>query len=137
MPKWTTILYGCLTAYGGEVIASHSIGSSLEADGDRLPYTLEAILKFVDRAYPSTHWEPFEALDHGPVRILIEKGRFTMLILVIEGQEDTALREGMREILQRFEDRNEAGLGRGTLDRRLREDGQNSLATASNLIKVF
>lgn len=119
------------------MIASRSLGSSLVEDGDRLSYALEGILEFVEQAYPSARWEPFEALDHGPVRVLVEKGRFCMLVLVIEGKDDEALREGMHEILEQFEERNKTELAQGALGRRLRRDGRDSLSTASNLMKVF
>lgn len=137
MPPGAVILYGCLMGYGGQVIASRSVGRSFGEDGDRLSNALEGILTFVDEAYPASSREPFEALDHGPVRILMERGRFSMLILVIQGREDSGLREGMREILERFEERNEAPLGQGDYGPQLRQDGHDSLTTASHLTNVF
>ncbi|MEE9593758.1 MAG: hypothetical protein V3W28_09280 [Thermoplasmata archaeon] len=137
MPPGSAILYSCLMGYGGDLIASRSLENRLEGDGDRLSIALQTILNFVERAYPSSGQTPFEALDHGPVRVLVEKGKFCLLILVIEGKEDEALREGMHEILARFEERNEPDLAEGTLRGRLRRDGQESLSTASNLMKVF
>lgn len=131
------ILYGCLMGYGGQLIASRSLGNRLEGDGDRLSTALQAILNFVEQAYPSAGQTPFEALDHGPVRVLVEKGQFCMLILVIEGREDEALRGGMQEILERFEERNEPALARGALGGHVRQDGRESLSIASNLMKVF
>jgi hypothetical protein len=133
----SAVLYGCLMGYGGALIASRSLGVRLGGDGDRLSTALQTILNFVERAYPSSGQTPFEALDHGPVRVLVEKGQFCMLILVIEGREDEALREGMHEIIARFEERNQLDLAEGTLRGRLRRDGQESLSTASNLMKVL
>lgn len=137
MRRRAAILYGCLMGYGGQVIASRSVGTPLVEDGDRLSHALEGILAFIERAYPSSERQPFEALDHGPVRVLVERGRFCMLILVVDSHEDASLRQGMREILASFEERNEASLREGTYDRRLTKDGRESLTTVSNLVKVF
>jgi hypothetical protein len=137
MPQGAAILYGCLMGYGGQLIASHDLGSPLVENGDRLSGAVESIVDFVERTYPTSLSEPFEALDHGPVRVLVDKGTFCMLILIIEGHEDEALREGMRQILEGFEERNEADLAAGVFGSRVRSDGRNALAAASNLMKVF
>ena len=137
MPQGAAILYGCLMGYGGQVIASHDLGSPLVENGDRLSGAVESIVDFVERTYPSSRREPFEALDHGPVRVLVDRGSFCMLILIIEGHEDEALREGMRQILEGFEERNGSDLEEGTFGKRTRRDGRDALATASNLMKVF
>ncbi|MFQ5985960.1 MAG: hypothetical protein ACE5KQ_01200 [Thermoplasmata archaeon] len=137
MPRGAVILYGCLMGYGGKVIASHNLGGSLEEDADRFSNAVTSVLDFVERTYPSSQPEPFEVLDHGAVRVLVEKGRYCMLILIIEGKEDEALREGIREILERFEARNGAGLAQDALGHRIRRDGRDSLSMAANLMKVF
>ncbi|MFQ5552640.1 MAG: hypothetical protein ACE5EW_02855 [Thermoplasmata archaeon] len=137
MSRGAVILYGCLVGYGRQVIASHNPRGSSGEVADQLSNAVESILDFVERTYPSAQREPFEVLDHGGVRVLVEKGQFCMLILVIEGREDEALREGIREILERFEARNGSGLARGALGNRIRRDGQDSLSMAANLTKVF
>ena len=84
---------------------------------------MESILEFVERSHPISRHEPFEALDYGPVRVLMNKGNFSMLIVNIEGHEDDALREGLREILEGFEERNESDLAEGAVRSRMRRDG--------------
>ncbi len=135
--RGAAILYGCLLRYGGPLLASHSLGSPLVENGDRFSSAMESILEFVERSYPISRREPFEALDHGPVRVLVDKGRFYMLIVIVEGHEDDALREGMWEILGGFEERNESDLAEGAFGSRMRRDGRDALAAASNLMKVF
>ena len=137
MPQRAAILYGCLMRYGGQLIASHNLGSPLAENGDRLSRSMESILEFVERSYPISPRESFEALDHGTVRVLVNRGKFCLLIVIIEGHEDDALREGMREILEGFEERNELDLAEGAVGSRMRRDGRDALAAASNLMKVF
>ena len=137
MPQGAVVLYGCLMGYGGRVIASHDLGSRLVENGDQLSSALESILEFVERTSPTTPATRFEALDHGPIRVLVDKGIHSMLILIIEGQEDEALRQRMRQILQGFDGRYATDLAEGDLGRRLRRDGRDAIATAANLTKVF
>ncbi|MFQ5918428.1 MAG: hypothetical protein ACE5I4_00090 [Thermoplasmata archaeon] len=119
------------------MIASHNLGSPLVENGDRLSGAMESILGFVEQTSPSSRREPFKALDHGPVRILAQKGTFCMLILIIVGHEDEALRQGMRQILNGFEDRNGSDLAAAAFGSRTQRDGRDALATVSNLMKVF
>ena len=137
MPQGAPILYGCFMGYEGQMIASHNLGSPLVENGDRLSTAMASILEFVERSYPTTQREPFEALDHGPIRVLVDKGKFCMLILIVEGHEDEGLRQGMREILEGFEERNGSDLEAGAIGGRMRKDGQDTLFTAANLMKVF
>ncbi|MCJ2531995.1 MAG: hypothetical protein LN413_06835 [Candidatus Thermoplasmatota archaeon] len=137
MPQSAPILYGCLMGYGGQVIVSHNLGSPLVEDGDRLSTAMAPILEFVERSYPTTQSELFEALDHGPIRVLAHKGKFCTLILIVEGHEDEGLRQGMQEILERFEERNESDLREGAIGGRMRKDGQDTISIATNLMKVF
>ncbi len=137
MPQGAPILYGSLMVYGGQVIASHNLGNPLVENGDRLSTAMGSILDFVERAYPTTQSEPFESLDHGPIRVLVDRGKFCMLILIVEGHEDERLRQRMREILEGFEERNGTDLKGGAIGSRMRKDGQDTLSTAANLMKVF
>ncbi len=136
MPQGAPILDGCFMGCGGQVIASHNLGSPWVETGDCLSTAMASILEFVERSYPTTQREPFEPLDHGPSRVLVDAGKFCMLILIVEGHEDEGLRQGMREILEGCEERHGSDLREGATGGRMRKDGQDTPSTAASPMKV-
>ncbi|MEE9163442.1 MAG: hypothetical protein V3U17_01420 [Thermoplasmata archaeon] len=67
----------------------------------------------------------------------MDKGKFCMLILIVEGHEAEGLHQGMREILEGSEERHGSDLKEGAPGGRMRKDGQDTLSTAANPMKVF
>lgn len=100
------VLHAFLVYHGGSLIASRSLTVNPALDEDIFSAVLEAIQRFIKVTFPglSTGW--LDAIDHGDLKILLERGRHCFLVLVTTGREDDLLRGEMKDVLSRFEERN-------------------------------
>jgi hypothetical protein len=104
------ILQAFLVYRGGTLIASRSRKGKPSVDSDVFTAVLEALQQFMHRSFPLLGPGWLGAIDHGDVKILVERGEHCFLALVTAGPEHDILRGEMRDALSRFEARNRAAL---------------------------
>jgi hypothetical protein len=98
-----TILHGMIVYRGGKLIASASSGAHVGVDQDVMTGMLDAIQSFVRRSFPLVEDGDLKAIEQADLRLIVEKGRFCYLVLVILGREDDTLRNRMVNAVRRFE----------------------------------
>jgi hypothetical protein len=87
----------------GTLIGSKSLFSTKSFDIEKLSRTLAVIQSYVKTSFPASSGDSLRTIDHGDTRILIEKGNFTFIALVLKGKENEFLRRQMRDALASFE----------------------------------
>ena len=90
----------------GVLIHSSDVWQAVGVDADLFGATLNVIQNFIQTSFPSLGAPGLSSLAFGNRTLLIEKGRFTYLVLVLAGQEDEILRWTLRDVLREFEARN-------------------------------
>ncbi|MCJ2520847.1 MAG: hypothetical protein LN412_07905 [Candidatus Thermoplasmatota archaeon] len=85
-------------------------GGSQSVDDDIFGATLDAIQSFMKTSFPYLVGKWLRTVEHGDVRIIIERGQFCYLALVIRGVESDFLRRQMIEALGNFEVKNRAAI---------------------------
>lgn len=106
------ILHVFLIYRGGSLIASRSLEGHSVADEDIFSAVLEAIQQYTRTSFPLLGGRWLDAIDHEDLKILTERGRHAFLVLVTTGREDDLLRGEMRDVLARYEARNDESLAR-------------------------
>jgi len=96
----------------GTIIQSRSTTPAGKLESTLLPKTLDIIQSFVRTSFPLISGKWLKAIDHGDMRIIVERGEHTCLALVLAGRENELLRKQMRDVLSAFE----AGNGLKTPD---------------------
>ncbi|MCJ2520643.1 MAG: hypothetical protein LN412_06845, partial [Candidatus Thermoplasmatota archaeon] len=104
------IIHVFLVYIGGSLIASRSLEGQTVPDEDIFSAVLEAIQRFVKITIPAFGKGWLDAIDHGTLKILLERGKYCFLVLVTTGNQDDQLRGEVRDVLRRFEERNVEGL---------------------------
>jgi len=87
----------------GTLIGSKSLFSTKSFDIEKLSRTLAVIQSYVKTSFPASSGDSLRTIDHGDTRILIEKGNFSFIALVLKGKENEFLRRQMRDALASFE----------------------------------
>jgi hypothetical protein len=87
----------------GTLIGSKSLFSAKSFDFEKLSKTLAVIQSYVKTSFPASSSDSLRAIDHGDTRILIEKGNYAFIALVLKGKENEFLRRQMRDALASFE----------------------------------
>jgi len=90
----------------GTLIVSRSSVTEMKVDKDIFSATLDVIQNFMRASFPDLSGKWLKSIDQGDLRILIERGRFTFLAVVIKGEGTDILRRQMKDILATFETRN-------------------------------
>lgn len=92
------------------------LGNSM--DNDLFVATLDVISNFMRTSFPLLRGNWLKTIDHGDVRIVLERGKYTYLAIVIAGEEEDLLRRQMRDEIEDFERKNAQMLRRwrGVLD---------------------
>lgn len=112
--KWKSQRYNVLGAYiiyvNGTLMASKTSYEDKSVDEDIFSATLDAIQTFMSRSFPYLFGKSLRRIEHGEVKILIERGRYSYLALVIEGEDTDTLWVRMRELVEEFELTNMAEL---------------------------
>lgn len=102
--------YGVQAAFlvhkSGLLIDSSDVWQSVGVDADLFGATLNVIQNFVQTSFPGLGTPGLRSLAFGNRTLLIERGRYTYLALVLAGQEDEILRWTLHDALQEFEGRN-------------------------------
>lgn len=90
--------------YRDGVLISHLSKTMLhEKDEDVLSGMLTAVQEFVREAFQYGEHRDLQQLDFGEYRILIERGKFVYLAVVYSGEESSALRKKVRNVIQLIE----------------------------------
>lgn len=111
-PGGADVLAGFLNHRSGLLMA-HRVRSGEETiDEDILTGTLNAIQSFMRISFPILRGKDLRAIAQGDHTLLIERGDFVYLSLVVLGEDSDALRRRMRERIGDFEERNRAMLER-------------------------
>ncbi len=79
---------------------SRSRGS---VDQDLFSATLDVIQNFMRTSFPILRGSSLKTIEHGDLRIIIERGRYCYLTVVLSGEENDLLRRQMRDELLAFE----------------------------------
>src|SRR3989475_1644365 len=100
-------LEGAFLVYNdGTVIASRGKEATASLDQDIFAATLDVIQNFMRTSFPILKGTSLRTIEHGNFRMLIERGRFCYLTLILTGEENDLLRRQMRDELLAFESAN-------------------------------
>lgn len=105
-----TIHNGFLVYNDGTLIGSSSKMGATEIDRDLFSATLDVIQNFMRTSFPLFAGKSLKTIEHGELKILLERGKHCYLAVVLEGEESDLLRRQMRDELLGFEERNRAAL---------------------------
>ena len=94
----------------GTLISSKIVRGEAELDKDIFSATLDVIQNFMRTSFPILKGTSLRTIEHGDYRILIERGRYCYLTVVLMGEENDLLRRQMRDALLDFESRNQQAL---------------------------
>ena len=94
-----------LTYSDGTLIFSKVAPGQAMIDEDLFGATLDVIQNFMRTSFPSLRGA-LRAIRHGEYTLVMERGRFTYLTIVLEGMENDQLRRYMRDLLLYFEEEN-------------------------------
>lgn len=100
------VLATYLVHVDGTLIVSRSAVTEMTVDRDIFSATLDVIQNFMRASFPYLSGKWMKTIEQGNLRILIERGRYTFLALVIEGEENDILRRQMKDLLATFESKN-------------------------------
>ncbi len=94
---------GYLVYNDGTIITSKVREGAATLDRDLFAATLDVIQNFMRTSFPILRGTSLRTIEHGNHRILIERGRYCYLTLVLSGEENDLLRRQMRDELLAFE----------------------------------
>lgn len=111
MRKWKSTRYNVMGVYliyeNGTLIASRTNFEDTTVDDDIFGATLDAIQTFMRTSFPALLGKSLRRIEHGDVKILVERGRYCYLATIIEGEDTDTLWITMKESVERFEQSNE------------------------------
>ncbi len=114
MKRWKSRLYKVIGVYliyeNGTLISSKTSIQDEAVDEDIFSATLDAIQTFMRTSFPLLLGKWLRRIEHGDVKILIERGRRSYLAVVIQGEDSDTLWVKMKEAVERFETTNEITL---------------------------
>lgn len=91
------------------LLMAHRVRSGEETiDEDILTGTLDAIQSFMRISFPILRGKDLRAIAQGDHTLMIERGDFVYLSVVVTGEDNDALRRSMRKRIDDFEERNRA-----------------------------
>ncbi len=92
-----------LTFSDGTLIGSQTAPEEPMIDADSFSATLDVISNFMRTSFPTLRGKWLKSIRHGDYTLLMERGRYAYLTLVISGTENDLLRRTMIEHLEDFE----------------------------------
>ena len=101
-----------LTYSDGTLIGSQTAPEERMIDPDAFSAMLDVIQNFMRTSFPTLRGRWLRSIRHGDYTLLIERGRFACLTLVLAGNENDQLRRDMIEHLEEFERKNDRTLER-------------------------
>lgn len=131
------VQHAFLVYQGGTLIAARSQVPNGLQDEDVFAAVFEAL-----QHYARFRLDPFgggrlDAIDQGDVKILVERGRYSYLVLVTTGRENELLRGEMHHLLERFETRNVTTLSQWSGDTGQLEGAQETVEVLCRMDQVF
>ena len=91
----------------GTLIDSYNTGPESAVDQDLFSATLDVIQNFMRTSFPILQGTSLRTIEHGDLKVIIERGRRCYLTLVLEGEENDLLRRQMRDEVLAFEEANQ------------------------------
>jgi len=129
--KRYTIQSGFLIFNDGTLIDSMS-GSGESIDRDLFSATLDVIQNFMRTSFPILAGTSLRTIEHGDMKILLERTKQCYLAIVLSGEENDLLRRQMRDELLGFEDLNRDVLAKW---RGVQEDARGAGAMLRRLLQ--
>ncbi len=112
--KWKAKDYRARTAfltYGDEVLLGSAVPTGDPAvNGDFFSSTLEVVQDFMRTSFPMLKGRWLRSIEQGEFTFVLERGAYTCLTLLIQGQENDQLRRLMREAVRTIEAENRDAL---------------------------
>ncbi len=99
-----------LTFSDGTLIGSKTAPEEEMIDADSFSATLDVIQNFMRTSFPTLRGKWLKAIRHGDYTLLMERGQYAYLTLMISGSENDPLRRSMIEHLEDFEATNKPKL---------------------------
>ncbi|HEY5539340.1 MAG TPA: hypothetical protein VIL58_07360, partial [Thermoplasmata archaeon] len=96
-----------LVFHDGTLIGSFVKEPGTTIDQDLLAATLDVIQNFMRTSFPILQGTSLKTIEHGSLKIIIERGRRCYLTVVLEGEENDLLRRQMRDEVLAFESAND------------------------------
>lgn len=90
----------------GTLIASRVKSGEKIVDTDLFSATLDVIQNFMRTSFPGLRGKWLRTIAHGDHTIVMERGRYAYLTVLLEGEEADQLRRQMRDLLLEFESKN-------------------------------
>lgn len=103
---------GFLVYNDGTLIGSSGRPGQEEIDRDLFSATLDVIQNFMRTSFPIFAGKSLKTIEHGDLKILIERARYCYLAIVLTGEENDLIRRQIRDELLAFEQRNRDVLAR-------------------------
>ena len=103
---------GFLVYNDGTLIASAGRTREEEIDRDLFSATLDVIQNFMRTSFPIFAGKSLKTIEHGDLKILIERARYCYLAIVLTGEENDLVRRQIRDELLAFEQQNRDVLAR-------------------------
>lgn len=87
----------------GTLIGAEGASGENMVDKDLFSATLDVIQNFMRTSFPTLRGQWLRTITHGDYTLVIERGRSTYVVLVIQGEESDQLRRQMRDAVLKFE----------------------------------
>jgi hypothetical protein len=102
--------YGVQAAFllykDGVLIDSMDFAREVGVDTDLFSATLDLVQNFMQTSFPSLGAGGLRSVQQGDRTLILERGKFTNLVVVLSGREDDVLRRTLRDRLREFEEKN-------------------------------
>ncbi len=96
----------------GTLVGSAGAPGQGEIDRDLFSATLDVIQNFMRTSFPLLAGKSLKTIEHGDLKILIERAKYCYLAVVLTGEENDLIRRQMRDELLAFEQINRDVLAR-------------------------
>jgi hypothetical protein len=101
-----------LTFSDGTLIGSRLVPEEQMIDADSFSATLDVIQNFMRTSFPTLRGKWLKSIRHGDYTLVMERGQYTFLTLVLGGEENDQLRRQIIETLNGFEQANRDALAK-------------------------
>ena len=101
-----------LTYSDGTLIGSQLAPGEEMIDADSFSATLDVIQNFMRTSFPTLRGKWLKSIRHGDYTLVMERGKYVCLTLVLGGEENDQLRRRMQDLLIQYERDNGATLSR-------------------------
>ncbi len=101
--KAYTVVAGLVMYRDGTLIGSLADPSFPMVDADLVGAMVDIIQNYMHRTFPGQRGGWIRAIEHGGYQIILERGKFVTVVLVLDGRETDFLRRHMRDQLNAYE----------------------------------